>query len=125
MERNILCVHTPDLYEASLEFLPYSITTGAGLELRVYDGAPAIQFEGFTDVIMLGFSLSFEEVEKMYLANLLHILTIDRYYEEHPLRRLAVDKNGLYFTTLRGKWAILLDDKTDYKSVIRKLINET
>lgn len=123
--RKILCIFTPEAKEAALQFIPFTKNT---VEVSFYEIAAGSidlfdtnRFD-FTDLITIGFSYPNDLIEKLYLNGILHILTIDEYYDDHPLTKLNVDKPNMPFLDYRGKWAILVGDPSWYKQVITELL---
>lgn len=73
-------------------------------------------------VVIIGFTYTYQQIEELYLTGILHILTIDEYYDDHPLIKLNVNKEKMPFLNYRGKWAILVDDSSCYKTIIKELL---
>ena len=120
-DRFILCMYSQGYYEAALEFLPMALRTGAGLELR--DHIDLSDKEKYTDVVTIGFSLSPEIIEQLYMDGKKQILSIDTYYDSHPLRVMDVSKMTMPFLEHRGKWAILVGTEDWYRQVVKELVN--
>lgn len=89
------------------------------VSLLEYDNTYVTLDEDCTDVVMLGFSYTPQQIEDYYLSGKLNVWTIDYVTENHPLASLVVTKHGIGLLGYRGKWATLVDNIFNYVSYLR------
>ena len=118
-ERKILCLYEDTQKSAAsiFESLPIDCT------VKLFSRSTNWNKEDYTDLITVGFSYSPEFIEELYMYGYKNILSIDLYYDDHPLSKLNIMKNPMPFLDYKGKWAILLADDSWYNTCIKELVN--
>jgi hypothetical protein len=120
--RKILIIHTRDLFDTACLFTKLATDSVDRITTEEYN-FDYLDVGDYTDIVMLGFSYSPEQIEQYYMkSGVLHILTIDYHKWDHPLKNLAIYKDKMPFLNYRGKWAVLLDKE---RTTITKYVEET
>jgi hypothetical protein len=109
--RKVLCLYHSQYYDLATK-ISTNILDVANLSDILEQSA------GYTDIVFLGFAISADIMEKLYMDNKKQILCIDLYDNNHPLLSLAITKANRALLNYTGKWAILLPD---YASIAKRI----